>query len=295
MKQFQTITPDIDHFVNNIKIKDWSKSSVNHKHTFFELFYVTEGHIMHSFNNQESIPMTVGDYMLIDIGNCHSFDICDGKIINVGFLSTAITKHLPVCTGFFQLLSYHAFSVVNTSTVPFPINTILHDDDGYVLSLIKIMRQNAKSAEELIAKYVVKHQMISLILYIAQKYCSFDTPTSVNTLVQTVLKIVSYHYKDPNPLNIAAREVSYSPAALSIAFKSAMDMNFKEYLQRYRIDIAKQQLKITDLKISDICSNVGYSDTKFFTKLFKKYVGLTPSEYRKSVHIEAPLFEIENE
>ncbi len=293
MPSLCTLTPDRDHMINNIRIKTCMGVDVEpHNHTFFELFYIKSGHIMHSLNNGDKISMFAGDYMLVDIGTYHVYDICDAEVINVAFTSTAITKHLPICTSFFQLLSYHVFSVIGTSSTPFPIDTILHDDDGRILTQIEMMRENTTlqlNEVDFMSAYIVKHQLISLILCIAKKYCTFDAPIPIGSLTQTILKIVSNHYKDPNPLNIAARETLYSHSTLSITFKNAMGIGFKEYLQRYRIDIAKHQLKTTDLKISDISSNIGYSDTKFFSKLFKEYVGVTPRDYRKNAHIDAPI------
>jgi two-component system response regulator YesN len=58
-------------------------------------------------------------------------------------------------------------------------------------------------------------------------------------------------------------------------------MNFSDYLINYRIDVAKEFLKSCSLSIGEIAEKIGYLETKYFSKLFNKVVGIKPSEYRK--------------
>ncbi|MDR2902959.1 MAG: helix-turn-helix transcriptional regulator, partial [Clostridiales bacterium] len=58
-------------------------------------------------------------------------------------------------------------------------------------------------------------------------------------------------------------------------------MNFLEFLVEIRVSKSKELLVDTDKSIAEIAISVGYMDLKHFSKLFKKYAGLTPSEYRK--------------
>ena len=64
-------------------------------------------------------------------------------------------------------------------------------------------------------------------------------------------------------------------------FKKETDMNFSEYLKKIRIDNAKNLLLNTENTVEDISYAVGYSDIKYFSRLFKKLTGVTPTEFRK--------------
>ena len=64
-------------------------------------------------------------------------------------------------------------------------------------------------------------------------------------------------------------------------FKNETGQTLNQYLTEYRMEKAKQLLKNGRFKISDISSRVGYSDGNYFGKSFKKYSGLSPSEYRE--------------
>ena len=60
-----------------------------------------------------------------------------------------------------------------------------------------------------------------------------------------------------------------------------MGIGFYEYLIQLRMVKAKELLKISNETIKNICNQVGYSDVKHFTALFKKYTGIKPGEFRK--------------
>jgi two-component system response regulator YesN len=66
-------------------------------------------------------------------------------------------------------------------------------------------------------------------------------------------------------------------------FKKETDQTLNQYITEYRIEKAKRLLENQGTKISEISSDVGYTDGNYFGKSFKKYVGLTPSEYREKM------------
>jgi len=91
---------------------------------------------------------------------------------------------------------------------------------------------------------------------------------------------ISKNFTHPITLEIISNEVGFSPAYFSTLFKSKTGENFSDYLFNIRMEEAKRQLRETQNTVSIICTNVGYSDIKHFTKGFKKHTGLKPKEYR---------------
>lgn len=59
-----------------------------------------------------------------------------------------------------------------------------------------------------------------------------------------------------------------------------MNCGFTHYLQRLRVEKSKTLLRTTEHKVSDIASCLGFTDSKYFTKVFKSFVGVTPQQYR---------------
>ena len=67
----------------------------------------------------------------------------------------------------------------------------------------------------------------------------------------------------------------------SILFSREVGINFSVFLKRFRISHAKRLLKGTDLKVYEIAGAVGYSDPKYFQRVFKEEIGVSPGEYRQ--------------
>jgi len=70
---------------------------------------------------------------------------------------------------------------------------------------------------------------------------------------------------------------------LSILFKRELKINFVDYLHKIRIQKAQELLKNQNLKTYQVANMVGFSNEKYFSQLFKKYTGLTPTQYRESL------------
>ena len=97
-------------------------------------------------------------------------------------------------------------------------------------------------------------------------------------------KIVDYiytHFDDPQlDLNYLSNIFNKSQANLSILIKKSIDKNFIHLLNELRINKAKQLLDYSDKRNNEIALLVGYSNEEYFSKVFKKYVGMTPAKYR---------------
>lgn len=72
-----------------------------------------------------------------------------------------------------------------------------------------------------------------------------------------------------------------SPYYFSKLFKQETGENFIEYLTEVRLRNARELLKDSGLSIKVICVESGYSDPNYFSRIFKKYEGVTPSEFRE--------------
>ncbi|WP_020619412.1 AraC family transcriptional regulator [Paenibacillus daejeonensis] len=102
----------------------------------------------------------------------------------------------------------------------------------------------------------------------------------VREAVERAIIIVQERFREDISLDYCADEVKMSPSAFSKAFKRITGLNFIDYLTQLRLERAKQSLRDTDKKISDVAEEVGYQHS-YFNRLFKKNEGLTPSQYRQ--------------
>ncbi len=93
---------------------------------------------------------------------------------------------------------------------------------------------------------------------------------------------MAQHYNDPNlMLQDVAKAVNMSNSRFSTVFSQQSGQTFTEYLIFLRISKAKELLRTTDMRSSQIAHETGYNDAHYFSYIFKKNVGMTPSEYRQ--------------
>ncbi|RAV16126.1 response regulator transcription factor [Paenibacillus contaminans] len=100
-------------------------------------------------------------------------------------------------------------------------------------------------------------------------------------VIEAAKAILDTRYDSNLSLESVAREVYVSPVYLSFLFKQVEGVNVTDYVTHVRIEKAKQLLLATNLKTYEIASRIGYQDEKYFSRLFKKKVGLTPSVFRQ--------------
>lgn len=100
-------------------------------------------------------------------------------------------------------------------------------------------------------------------------------------IVSKTKAFVAIHYSDADmSLNTAAESVGFSPNHLSSVFSQQTGQTFIKYLTDYRLEKAKELLKCTAMRTHEIAASVGYEDSHYFSFIFKKNVGITPSQFR---------------
>ena len=101
-------------------------------------------------------------------------------------------------------------------------------------------------------------------------------------LIHQCVQYINTNYSSPLTLEEMARIVCLSADYLSKIFKQETGTTFSRYLNDVRIARAKELIRQSRLRLTDISSMVGYDDQSYFTKVFTKTVGVSPSEYRKN-------------
>ena len=108
---------------------------------------------------------------------------------------------------------------------------------------------------------------------------NFDEQTTIKYLREYVENNYIYDIS----MQEAAEEMGYSDAYFSKLFKQYFNQNFTAYLTEYRIKKAKELLTDTNNSIKDISRMVGYEDSNYFAKIFKRIVGEIPSKFRENL------------
>jgi two-component system response regulator YesN len=104
---------------------------------------------------------------------------------------------------------------------------------------------------------------------------------SIKLVLRKAVEYLHDHYHEPITLNEVAEHTLVSTYYISRMFKKEMGRNFVDYLNELRVEKAKELLKDVRFKTYEVAEKVGIPDAHYFSRLFKKYVGMTPTEYRE--------------
>ena len=92
---------------------------------------------------------------------------------------------------------------------------------------------------------------------------------------------IQQHYQEALRLEDVSTAVGFNATYFSTLFKKETGQNFMDYLTELRISKAKELLCGEELSVQDVAEQVGYRDLKYFSRLFKKLTGVSPSDYKK--------------
>ncbi len=122
---------------------------------------------------------------------------------------------------------------------------------------------------------------ITSIIGSAIRYRDSIATNRYKEIVDSAIKYIEDNYDDEElSLNQLASHVNVSPNHLSTIFSQQTGRTFIKYLTEFRMDKAKEMLKCTSMRSSEISEAVGYKDPHYFSYMFKKTVGMTPTNYR---------------
>lgn len=118
-------------------------------------------------------------------------------------------------------------------------------------------------------------------LFGADKQLTIESTEEKNYLVELAREYVEEHYYENLMLADVAQKVGISSGYLSTLFQRQLSKGFVDYLNEVRIEHACSYLLQNYLKTYEIAYKVGFRDEKYFSRVFKKVKGQSPSEYRK--------------
>lgn len=119
------------------------------------------------------------------------------------------------------------------------------------------------------------------ILVSALAFRDSQTNSQYRGMLRQAKAYIDQHYMDPAlSLNEVAAQVNLSPSHFSLVFSQETSQTFKEYVTEIRIKKAKELLRMTTLRAAEISYQVGYSDPHYFSSVFRKTTGLSPTEFR---------------
>lgn len=258
-----------------------------HAHDYIEIAYVFSGVGIHIFGDKQ-YSVKKGDIFIINHDTPHEFRSLPNHkdkllVYNVGFKPEFLDSVLKDSKCFTDLARLFLFSSL-FEHYPVECNlSLVGQDDIEIGELYDKMYREFKLKSfgyiELLRSY-----LIELIIKIFRLYAQINSKNEQHDkmLFDKVISFMKEHYKYDIKLENLASITFFSRNYFCRKFKECTGMTVFEYIQKLRIEEACKLLKTTNMKIIDISAAVGYNDQKYFSRLFKRHTGKSPSEYRNS-------------
>lgn len=138
--------------------------------------------------------------------------------------------------------------------------------------------------EKLYSKSMLDYALSLLIMEITQEYVqsSIHKTEEIPAVISKVMEWIKIHYHQPFTVTEIAEEVGYQADYLSSLFKRSTGISMMRFTNQIRIKTAKALLSNYDITIKEAAYSCGFSDEKYFMKVFKQLEGMTPTQYKNT-------------
>ncbi|MCM2535110.1 response regulator [Neobacillus pocheonensis] len=201
-------------------------------------------------------------------------------IENVNF--KAFKENIHQVLGIAEKQSIMAFSF-DANRVLFLLGSLAEKYNIKTKDIHKIMWECQQSIWELNSHRKVIEQLIQLAQLIIEKV-RFARFSNGKLIIDSVRHYLELHYANEISLTLLSEIFHINTSYLSETFKNQVGQNFSDYLVNLRMEKGQQFLKDKELKIIDVANLVGFSNSGYFSTVFKKHFGQTPAEFRQTIN-----------
>ena len=248
------------------------------KNTFFEMVFVLEGKGIQIINDHR-LPYAGDKLFLIFPQDTHSFEVIEKtKFFFIRFQDSYLKTQ---SNDWIQKLE---FIFHNHNHLPGCILKTITDKPLLRAMIEALIREEKSSFPQ--QQEVIK-QILNTIITIAARNISLISPMAIapsNT--EQSLDLLHYVHQNiykPEALKATkmALEFNVSPTYISEYFKTKTGQSIQQYTMAYKIKLIETRLKFTNMQINEIVYEFGFSDASHLNRLFKKYTGFNPSDYKR--------------
>ena len=254
-----------------------------HQHNFHEIMIVVGGVALHHLDDiHESISM--GDVFVVPPGHPHGYEVEENQgvqVLNVLFNLEELEINLRDLD---QIPGFHALFSVK-STGKFEPHLKLNAND--LARVNSIVEEIEEAQESLVAgsEFCCETKLRELILFLSRRYSNVVTQGGSKNLLKlgSVISYMETHYQNDLRFEDLAENANLAPTTLRRLFHESFGCSPMAYLQQLRIKKAMLMLADPTNSIGDIAFAIGFNDSGYFTRIFKKETGETPREFRARI------------
>ncbi len=255
----------------NLEYPSNTKCILPHQHTRIEIIIIDEGLLSISTDEKQFVAQA-GDIVIINSGAIH-----EGETKNISVKYRVIMFEL----SFFAIVQQirDILEPIQKYSLVF-VNLI---QDAFVLELCNkiFLAATVQSESSLLLvtglTYQLLHELVSTYTYFPKNLSREASAFS------QILDFISENYRNNITTSFISKTFGYNEAYFCRVFKKNTGLSFSTYIRDLRLQKAKKLLKKTQYSISYIASEVGYPNSTYFTKCFRKCYGVPPVEYRQNL------------
>lgn len=242
----------------------------------YELMVMTEGELYIGDDKGEYV-IKKGE-MFLDIPPTHQFGY---KASNCSFYWLHFSYNEYKNDAKLVDTSDHTFQA-NEHNIVLPVHAALPSPDRVVVLMKQLQDSERKYREPNLSSYLTTTILYEIHNQFSAKTQSNDKGNAQTQLYYDIKDYINWHICENIKISEIANYFGYNEKYLSALFHKLSDYSIKQYIIQEKMELAKGQLTDTNHPVSQIAYNIGFNDTHHFTNSFKKFVGLTPTEYRNS-------------
>ena len=245
------------YYFEMLEYRDFYFSTHMHRH--YEVIYVQDGEVVVELDGRKETAKT-GQMAFVPSNAIHAYDTPVHSLVDVCIFSA----------DFVPLFAQHISTKQEENCVFSCRPAVREFAERELFCIDRIPDLFTTKA----ALYAVAGEILANI--------RFHTTTEKHEiLLNRLIQYIAEHYRDELSLKSAAAALGYEPHYLSRCFHKSIPMHFSNYVNLFRVDAATEQLRSSDLSITDIAFNSGFKSIRTFNRAFKEITGQNPHFYQR--------------
>ncbi|MBQ8885786.1 MAG: AraC family transcriptional regulator [Clostridia bacterium] len=232
----------------------------------YEFIYILKGSVEYKCNDEKFV-VEADDMYLIQPGQKHK--------------ETSLSEPLAFIYVKFFLYNYRGVRM-DSFLKETALQKFKKPGRGLREKFIKIFDE--MQYQELGFKQIVENRISEILIDVMRllkiTQSEKESKSSVNNIIELIIEDIATNVHKQYSVEEVARAYGLSKSSLHHVFKKQTGLPFKDYVNRVKIKEAEYQLTVTDKTVTHIAWSLGFSNVYYFCRLFKKYKGITPTEFR---------------